>query len=146
MKYLSARFGELEIPDSDILHFPVGILGFEGEKKFALLPFDPNIECPLQWLHSLQAPELAFVVTDPYTYMPDYQLTLSEEEKKQIDLAPDDPFQALVIVKIPQEYTQMTANYVAPLVINPDKRLCRQFVLATMKYDTQHYLLQRATN
>ena len=86
MKYPSSRFGEMEIPDSKILHFPVGILGFETEKQFALLPFDPNIECPLQWLHSLATPELAFVVTDPYTYMPDYQLTLTDEEKKQIDL------------------------------------------------------------
>ena len=145
MKYPSARFGELEIPDNDVLHFPVGILGFEDEKQFALLPFDPNIECPLQWLHSLQNPGLAFVVTDPYTYMPDYQLTLTDDERKQIELAPDDPLQALVIVKIPQEYTQMTANYIAPLVINPDQPLCRQFVLTTMQYDTQHFLLQRTT-
>ena len=146
MKVLSSRFSELEISDSEVLHFPVGILGFEDENKFALLPFDPNIECPLQWLHSLATPELAFVVTDPFTYMPDYQLTLTDDERKQIELGPDDPLQALVIVKIPQEYTEMTANYVAPLVINPDKQLCRQFVLASMKYDTQHYLLQRATN
>jgi len=35
----------------------------------------------------------------------------------------------------------MTANLVAPLVINSSKRVAKQFVLTTMEYDTRHYLL-----
>jgi flagellar assembly factor FliW len=45
------------------------------------------------------------------------------------------------IVTVPENYFEMTANLVAPLVINLDAGLARQFVLTSMEYDTRHYLL-----
>jgi flagellar assembly factor FliW len=35
----------------------------------------------------------------------------------------------------------MTANLIAPLIINKDKGVAKQFVLTNMDYDTRHYLL-----
>ena len=35
----------------------------------------------------------------------------------------------------------MTANLVAPVVINSQKGIGKQFVLTSMEYDTRHYLL-----
>ncbi len=35
----------------------------------------------------------------------------------------------------------MTANLVAPVVINPQNGIGKQFVLTSMEYDTRHYLL-----
>ncbi|SVB80122.1 uncharacterized protein METZ01_LOCUS232976, partial [marine metagenome] len=36
--------------------------GFDQEKEFVLLPLDPNIDSPMEWLQSLRTPELTFIV------------------------------------------------------------------------------------
>jgi len=141
MNFQTTRFGVLELQETEIIHFPEGLFGFEGENQFALLPFDPNVECPLQWLQSLQTPDLAFVVTNPFVYHPDYKINLTSDDRKKIDLDEDGVISVLVIVKIPEDFTKMTANLIAPLVVNNDKMRCVQFVMTSPEYDTQHYLL-----
>ena len=82
-----------------------------------------------------------FCYTDPYLYLPDYKLKLSEEDKKRVKLEGDDPFLTRSIVTIPENYTDMTANLIAPLIINKEKNIAKKFVLTNMDYDTRHYLL-----
>jgi len=141
MKYPTTRFGEIEIAEDKILSFPEGLYGFENESGFTLLPFDPNIDCPLEWMQSLTTPRLAFVVTDPLLFHPDYRWTLTAEEKRQLEIKAGDEIATRVIVTIPEVYTQMTANFIAPLIINLDKRRVKQVVLTTVEYDTRHFLL-----
>ena len=50
-------------------------------------------------------------------------------------------FLTRTIVTIPENYLEMTANLIAPLVINKDKGVAKQFVLTSMDYDTRPYLL-----
>ncbi|QPJ61868.1 MAG: flagellar assembly protein FliW [Candidatus Nitronauta litoralis] len=141
MTYQSSRLGTFEIKDEEILKFPEGLYGFEGEKQFAMLPFDAKVECPLQWLQSLKNPDLAFVVTDPFVYVPDYRPQLSPEEKACIGATEKDALCTLVIVRIPQDFTKMTANLVAPVVINTRTLVGKQCVLSNPAYDTAHFLL-----
>jgi flagellar assembly factor FliW len=141
MKVETSRFGTLDISEEEIVRFPEGLYGFEKETEFTLLPFNPNVESPMEWMQSLKTSHLAFVVTDPYLYLPDYKLKLSEEDKKRIELEGDDLFLTRTIVTIPENYSEMTANLIAPLVINKDKSIAKQFVLTNMNYDTRHYLL-----
>jgi len=117
------------------------LYGFEKETEFSLLPFNPKVESPMEWMQSLKSTHLAFVVTDPYLYQPDYKLKLSEEDKKRVELEEGDLYLTRAIVTIPENYSEMTANLIAPLVINKDKGVARQFVLTNMDYDTRHYLL-----
>ena len=141
MKVDTSRFGTLDIPENEIIHFPDGLYGFEKETKFTLLPFNPNVESPMEWMQSILSPHLAFVITDPYLYVPDYKLKLLAEDKKKVGLELDESFLTRSIVTIPENYAEMTANLVAPIVINSSKRVAKQFVLTTMEYDTRHYLL-----
>ena len=108
-----------------------------------MIPLNPNIESPMEWMHSLQSPDLAFIVTDPYYYVPDYKLYLTDEDKKQILLEQNDPVAVRVIVKIPKNYADMTANMLAPIVININQRSAKQFVLTTLEYEVAHYLLPK---
>ena len=66
MKVDTSRFGTLDIPDNEIVQFPDGLYGFEKETEFTLLPFNPNVESPMEWLQSVKSSHLAFVITDPY--------------------------------------------------------------------------------
>ena len=86
MKYETARFGSLEIQDKDILFFPDALYGFDCEKEFALLPLDSNIESPMEWLQSLRTRELAFIVTDPFLFIPEYEMFLSDSERTQLEI------------------------------------------------------------
>lgn len=143
MRFESTRLGNFELSEDEMIYFPKGLYGFEKEQRFGLLPFDPHIECPMEWMQSLQTPDLAFVVTDPNVYVPEYQVTLSGDEKEQIQLRLDDPYTIRVIVNIPATYIEMTANLVAPIVINAASKFARQVILATPAYDTRHYLFPR---
>ncbi len=141
MKLETTRFGDLDISEKQILEFPDGLYGFEKETRFTLLPFNPNIESPMEWMQSILSPHLAFVVTDPHLYVPNYKMKLLDEDKKKVQLGANEPFLVRCIVTIPENYTDMTANLVAPVVINAQKAVAKQFVLTTMEYDTRHYLL-----
>jgi flagellar assembly factor FliW len=141
MKVETSRFGTINISEKEIVRFPEGLYGFEKETEFTLLPFNPNVESPMEWMQSLKSDHLAFVVTDPYLYLPDYKLILSEEDKKRVELEQDDLFLTRAIVTIPENYSEMTVNLIAPVVINKDKGIAKQFVLTNMDYDTRHYLL-----
>ncbi|MCZ6540714.1 MAG: flagellar assembly protein FliW [Nitrospinae bacterium] len=144
MKYTSSRFGEFEVTDDAILNIPDGLYGFEQETRFALLPFDPHIDSPLQWLHSLITPELAFVVTDPVLFLPDYEVTLTADDRRTIGLGEEDAFQVRIIVTVPEDYRRMTGNFLAPLVIHPGLNTGKQLVLTRQDYNTQHPLLPDA--
>ena len=141
MKYETARFGSLEIQDQDILVFPDALYGFDQEKEFALLPLDPKIESPMEWLQSLRTRELAFIVTDPFLFVPEYKMVLSDSEMDQLKLESMESVAVRVIVTIPKVHSEMTANLVAPLVINQKNRLAKQVVLTSAEYDTKHSLI-----
>jgi flagellar assembly factor FliW len=141
MKLETTRFGNIDIEEKEIIEFPDGLYGFEKETKFTFLPFNPNVESPMEWMQSIKSPHLAFVTTDPYLYVPEYELKLLKEDKGKVGLESIDPFLTRSIVTIPENYTEMTANLIAPLVINAIKKIGKQFVLTAMQYDTRHYLL-----
>jgi len=145
MKYNTTRFGNIEVKETEVLNFPVGLYGFERENQFTCLPFAANIESPMEWMQSLQTPGLAFVITDPFLYVPDYSVKLTEGEKAQIRFEPENTLLTRVIVTIPENYLEMTANLVAPLVINFTSGVARQFVLTSVEYDTRHFLLPQET-
>ena len=141
MKYETARFGSVEIQDKDILLFPGALYGFDQEKEFVILPLDPKIESPMEWLQSLRSRELAFLVTDPFLFVPEYKMVLSDSEMDQLKLESMESVAVRVIVTIPKVHSEMTANLVAPLVINQKNRLAKQVVLTSAEYDTKHSLI-----
>ena len=143
MKYETARFGSVDVQDEDILLFPEALYGFDKEKEFVLLPLDPNIDSPMEWLQSLMSPELAFIVTDPFLFMPQYKMVLNDDEKHQLKVESTESVKIRVIVTIPRVHSEMTANLVAPIVINQKNCLAKQIVLTSAEYDTKHLLLPK---
>ena len=141
MKYETARFGSIDVQAVDVLLFPEALYGFDQEKEFVLLPLDPNIDSPMEWLQSLRTPELAFIVTDPFLFVPQYKMVLNDDEKRQLKVESTESMVIRVIVTIPKAHTEMTANLVAPLVINQKNRLAKQIVLTNAEYDTKHCLM-----
>jgi flagellar assembly factor FliW len=107
----SSRFGSLEIPDDAIVEFPSGLIGLGG-RRYALLAngADPEIV----WLQSLDDPELALPVTNPWRHVPEYELELTEQDAERIGL--DDPAAASVYVTV-RATDGISVNLRAPIVV-----------------------------
>ncbi|MEM7181322.1 MAG: flagellar assembly protein FliW [Spirochaetota bacterium] len=123
----SRPFGEIEISEKQILTFKEGLFGFDNCEKFALI--EEESQAPFQWLQSLEEKDLAFIVIQPNIFLESYDPLLTEEELAEIDLQKTAQGFSLLIVTIPNEdMSKMTANLQGPVVINPEKKLAKQYI------------------
>lgn len=134
----TTRFGPVDIDESRTLEFSGGLLGFSSYKKFALLQPDDN--GVFFWLQSIDSADLAFVVTDPALWVPDYQATIRKEQMEELGLTETGDAQVLVIVN--KREHSLTANLQGPIVINAANRRAMQLVLAEKKWSTRHELVK----
>ena len=65
----SSRFGRLEVDADAVIEFPAGLIGLGGE-RYALIATDPD--APFAWLHSVEDPDVALPVTNPWLHFGDF--------------------------------------------------------------------------
>ncbi len=115
-----------------------GILAFEEISDYTLQPVPDN---PLFfWLEAEDGP--GFLLTRPDSFFEDYKITMNREDLKDLLAEEDDPekIEVFVIITVPEKMTDMTANLLAPLLINEAEGLACQLVLKDVTYTTRHYL------
>jgi len=139
MKAYTTRFGEIEISEETIISFPNGILGFPDQTNYALINTDDN--SPLKWLQSLEDPTLAFVVTNPNLFKPDYMVDAYRKDLADINVQDAEDVLVLVIVTVPKDPSKMTANLKGPILINTQNRLAKQLVIDNNDYEIKYRLL-----
>lgn len=140
MDVRTTRFGVIEIAEDRVITFPKGLLGFPDRKRFCLL--EPGEDACFFWLQSLDDPDLAFVVTDPSLFVPDYSVPIRPEQMAELGLSRLEDSQVFVIVnKVDQT---LTGNLQGPLVINTLTRAGEQLVLAEKRWTTRHALMKVA--
>jgi len=139
MKAYTTRFGEIEISEETIISFPNGILGFPDQTNYALINTDDN--SPLKWLQSLEDPTLAFVVTNPNLFKPDYMVDAYRKDLAEINVQNAEEVLVLVIVTVPKDPSKMTANLKGPILINTQNRLAKQLVIDNNEYEIRFRLL-----
>ena len=134
----STRFGELEVQESQLITFAHGLPGFPDETAFVLLPYDTD--SPFAFLQSAGEPNLTFLVVEPFAIFPDYEFKLEDAIVQELGLSPDNLPQVFNIITIPEKTEEMTANLLAPIVINRASRNAAQVVLEKLPYTTRHRL------
>jgi flagellar assembly factor FliW len=139
MRLVTLRFGELEIPSEKVIDFPKGVLGFEQFHKYVILQREDSE--PFRWLQSLEDPNLAFVITNPVHFFPNYKLEMHIKELSDIEVTEESSVETYVIVTIPKDIAQMSANLQGPLLINSDIGLGKQVVMVNGPYTIRHYIL-----
>jgi len=139
MKAYTTRFGEIEISEETIISFPNGILGFPDLTNYALINTDDN--SPLKWLQSLDDPTLAFVVTNPNLFKPDYMVDAYRKDLADINVQDAEDVLVLVIVTVPKDPSKMTANLKGPILINTQNRMAKQMVIDNNEYEIKFRLL-----
>ncbi len=135
------HLGEIEFQKEDIIHFPNGIPGFEDENEFIVV-LTGDINFPFTYLQSVKSSDLAFIVTDPFLFLDNYDFELSEEDTEFLELKSDmsvDDITVYSIVTIPDNVDKTTINISAPVVINTKNKLGKQVLLK--EYDEMKHLL-----
>lgn len=134
----STRLGELEVEQDKIINFPRGIPGFSEEKEFVLLPYDNN--SPFMFLQSVSEPNLTFLTVDPFCFFKDYEFKLDDQVVEYLELSTEQPPYILNIITVPEKAEEMTANLLAPIIINHSRRMGQQIVLEKSPFTTRHSL------
>ena len=127
MRISTMRFGAIEVSEEDILYFQEGILGFEGLTKFFII--DPGDDTLILWLQSVGDRAIAFPILEPQVFQQNYHVGLLPSELKSLDLESAWAAKVYVVLTIPKDVTQISANLKAPIVINSAKKIARQVVL-----------------
>lgn len=141
MMVQSTRFGEVEVSEKMILRFPYGIPGFLAEKAFTLLPYQPN--SAFSFLQSLTDPDLAFMVVDPFAFIPDYDFELDDEIAKELEVSTEKPPQIFNIVKVLGKIENMTVNLGAPIIVSWHKQMAIQYLIENTAYSIRHPLFPK---
>ena len=145
MEIKTTRFGQVEIDENLIIALPDGILGFEDLKSYIVLDhFDK--ESPFKWLQSVEDPSLAFVITDPLSFVPEYKAKISKEEVSSIALSDASKALIVVIVNIKRDHSEITVNLQGPIVINSEKKLAKQVVIRENDYSVRHVIFSKKSN
>ena len=114
VSFPSSRFGTVEVDPSAVIEFPRGLIGLGGA-RYALL--GKLEEQGIVWLHSVDDPDLAVPVADPWAFFPDYAVDLPDDEAERMGIS--DPAQArvLVVVRVGPTPQECFANLKAPILV-----------------------------
>ena len=140
LKVNTTRFSEIEVKEDDVITLPAGLIGFPELKKYVLLDHDK--ESPFKWLQSLDDPAIAFVLINPLLFRPDYVVEVNEAEITELELSSEEDAVISVIITMPNNPQNMTANLKAPLVFNLKNRKGRQIILNNPEYSTRHSIME----
>ncbi len=148
MKIETTRFGEIHLDASQVIRMPDGMPGFVDSKRFVMIQTREN--SPFFWYQSLDDPDLAFVITDPNQFVPDYHPDFKQHLKTISWIDPAVSFREIscyVVVTIPKGAPEkMTGNFLGPLVMDLSSRLAVQLVIPDGNYSHKTRLLSRTSS
>ena len=98
-------------------------MGLERLRQFVLVEDERVVPC--RWLQSLEEPALAFLVVDPKLVEPSFDVDLPAGER-------------WVIITLRQPPEGSTANLLAPVVIDAERRIGQQIVLHESGLSLRH--------
>ena len=138
-KVITSRFGEIEVDEKKVVQFKDGIPAFEDEHEFVILPYEE--ESPYYFMQSLKSPDLAFLLTIPFLFFQDYTFEVDDATIKELDIQKQEDVFYYAMVTIPNgSIRYMTANLVAPIILNAATMKAKQVVLEKSNYTTKHRL------
>jgi flagellar assembly factor FliW len=120
------------------------ILGFERLTTFCLVERDDAR--PFMWLQSVEEPAVSFVVVNPAVFFPEYRIEVNPAEIAEISIKNLEMVETYVIVTIPENAEEMTANLQGPIIINTQNCLAKQLILVNSDYQVQHRILSALTS
>ena len=133
----------VDAPDPDapdgfsVLRFARPVPGFEERpREFALEGWGGE-GSPFSLLRCVGDPELAFVVTHPAVFFPDYEPELDDATVDLLGLESADDALVLVVLTLGMRVEETTANLMGPIVAHRRTGVAVQAVLSAPGLDTK---------
>lgn len=122
VEVVTSRFGTIQVAPERIFFFPRGLIGFEHLKRYARL--DSKKGRVIQWLQALEDPETAFLVSEPRTYLPSFELKIGKSDASQALVEGVDPekLETLTILHVDRAQNLLHIHVQAPLLLDPVSR------------------------
>ena len=114
----STRFGTLEIPHDAVVEFPNGLIGLGGH-RYALLAREED--ATFIWLHSLDDPDLALPLTNPWRFFAGFEVELADDEAERLGVDDAGDTTVYVTVRAAETLEDFSANLRAPILITHGK-------------------------
>jgi flagellar assembly factor FliW len=128
---INTRYGKQVVARSSLLTFPHGLPGFEDLHEFKLF-HEEDGSATVYHLQSTEDPEICLPVVTPAACRVDYNVELTEEEARELQAGPSD--ELIVVVTLSDNADRpdvgITANFMAPIIINPNRRIGIQKTLS----------------
>jgi flagellar assembly factor FliW len=134
MNIVTSRFGEIEVDSREVITFSKGILGFNGYRKYVLLPADNKENTPFFFLQSIEKEELCFFMLDTLSFFKEYDIEITADTIEALDIEQVEDVHVLTIVTVVSSLKESTTNLKAPVIINMKKKLAMQVVLEKGEY------------
>ncbi len=128
-----------EVDERQVISFASGVLGFEDLTRFVLIGDEQTYPC--MCLQSVDDPWVGFTVVNPFLLFSDYSFRLAEADRVALKIEDGEPFDTLVIIVVPEDPMEMTANLLAPVIINRRAGLGRQVILQGYPYSVRHRII-----
>ena len=132
IRFESRRVGPIEVLAEDVLTFKP-LPGFPNRTRFVLMEHADASE--MAWLVSLDDPDLAFVVANPWTFFPSYDPPVSKAHLSGLGIEKREEVEILCLVTLDGKSIHL--NLVAPLLINASTRRALQVVSDDRRYTTR---------
>lgn len=134
----NTRFGTIEVEANKIITMPAGMPGFPGRQRFVILEREETR--PFYWYQSVDTPDLAFVILNPYLFEPDYAVDLKPVLREMAWQSDGQDCLKLYVVVNAANGTpeKITANLMGPILINTKRYEAVQMVLPNSPYSHKH--------
>ena len=126
-------FGAMPYTEDEVITFENGIFGFEENKRYLLIRFEED-NAGLLCLQNLEDTELAFVVANPFVFLPDYSPQVSEADLKKLGSPAPETLAFYTTCVLAEDMANSSTNLRCPLVINGETKKAVQVILEDSAY------------
>lgn len=139
MEILSPVHGKITYDEDEIIIFEKSIPGFNDIKRFILKEIEGS---SFKLLQSIDDVTVGFVVISPFEVEENYEINLSEEVIKTLEIKEATDVLLYSLVTLNSKVEKITVNLKAPVVINVNNKKAEQFIIDKEKYKIKHPLMK----
>lgn len=133
---------KVAVDSRQIITFESGLIGLPQLKVFALI--EDQTSLPIRLLQCISVPEFVFVVINPFTIYPNYDIEISDEDAADLAITSPSDVLVLSVVTVPEDLRFVTANLLSPLTINMRNKRGKQILLTDTDYPINYRILKEA--